>query len=58
MATAPRDLDLALEQMATSQHSLVGQLRALGLSQASCAAADITGFGLLGHLGEMLGETP
>ena len=43
-------IDAALEQMQQSQAQLVPLLRQLGCR----ACTDITGFGLLGHLGEML----
>ncbi|MEO1003204.1 MAG: selenide, water dikinase SelD [Cyanobacteria bacterium J06638_7] len=47
-------IDQALEQMQQSQAELVQPLRQLGCR----ACTDITGFGLLGHLGEMLAASP
>jgi selenide,water dikinase len=51
-AADPHHLDAALQRMSQSQHPLVEQL--LDLGDALHACTDITGFGLLGHLGEML----
>ena len=59
MAAAPSQhckpawIDQALAQMQQSQAPLVDLLRAHGCR----ACTDITGFGLLGHLGEMLGAS-
>lgn len=47
-------IDQALEQMQQSQAELVAPLWELGCR----ACTDITGFGLLGHLGEMLAASP
>ena len=47
-------IDAALEQMQQSQAPLVPLLQKLGCS----ACTDVTGFGLLGHLGEMLAAGP
>lgn len=47
-------IDGALEQMQQSQAALVPLLQQLGCS----ACTDVTGFGLLGHLGEMLSAGP
>lgn len=56
-ATRPEDLDTALAQMTKSQHTMVERLRRFERSHPGelHVATDITGFGLLGHLGEMLG---
>ena len=51
-AADPHHLDAALQRMSQSQHPLVEQLLELGDALHACT--DITGFGLLGHLGEML----
>ena len=51
-ATPPADLDAALRVMAQSQHTLLTQLEPH--RHAIHACTDITGFGLLGHLSEML----
>ena len=50
--TKAADLDAALMAMAYSQHSLLEQLEPIREKIHACT--DITGFGLLGHLGEML----
>ena len=54
-ATSAHDLDAALQSMASSQHTLLQQLAPLREGIHACT--DITGFGLLGHLGEMLQNT-
>lgn len=50
----PAWIDEALAEMQQSQAPLVEVLEALGIR----ACTDITGFGLLGHLGEMLAWSP
>jgi selenide,water dikinase len=53
-ALRAEDLDGALDQLGQSQADLVDRLAAQGCR----ACTDITGFGLLGHLGEMLAWPP
>ncbi|WP_094559083.1 selenide, water dikinase SelD [Synechococcus sp. 8F6] len=53
-AAAPQWIDAALLQMQQSQAALVELLARHGCR----ACTDVTGFGLLGHLGEMLAASP
>ena len=55
-ATKAADLDTALQTMACSQHTLLEQIEPIRDGIHACT--DITGFGLLGHLGEMLQNSP
>jgi selenide,water dikinase len=55
-ATKAADLDTALQTMACSQHTLLEQIEPIREGIHACT--DITGFGLLGHLGEMLLNSP
>ncbi|MBL6803683.1 MAG: selenide, water dikinase SelD [Synechococcus sp. BS307-5m-G38] len=55
-AGRPQALDTALAAMAQSQHPLLDQLEPHRSSIHACT--DVTGFGLLGHLGEMLASSP
>ena len=54
--TQAGELDAVLKGMALSQHQLIEQIRPIREGIHACT--DITGFGLLGHLGEMLQNSP
>ena len=55
-ATSPKHMDDAINEMNKNQKGLVDETRMLAATVNACT--DITGFGLLGHLGEMISDQP